>query len=282
MDKMTNRYGREVDKTYLSIDNAEERGFLHRDYIAHCLRWTHFVKCIAKRQAYKDARVLDIGCGKEAPLARLLYSSRMFPRLYVGIDMGNINEITLGRYRGNATFRSHADAADVASFGPNFDFIVCYEVLEHVEPLHAVKILKRIKNCLASDGTAFISTPNWNGKAAGNHVNEMRYKVIGRLLEMLGFNVDHRFGTFASQSEIEPQLQPASLEWGVYKELKNYYDSNFLACVFAPMFPDYSRNVLWRVTHQADDYEPWFPMPDKEPFSSSEKWEDLRDVLKGS
>ena len=35
---------RKIDKTMLSIDNAESRGFLHRDYIAHCLRWTHVTK----------------------------------------------------------------------------------------------------------------------------------------------------------------------------------------------------------------------------------------------
>ena len=41
---MANARGKKVDTTYLSIDNAEERGFLHRDYIAHCLRWSHVVK----------------------------------------------------------------------------------------------------------------------------------------------------------------------------------------------------------------------------------------------
>ena len=38
---MANARGKEIDNTHLSIDQAEARGFIHRDYIAHCLRWTH-------------------------------------------------------------------------------------------------------------------------------------------------------------------------------------------------------------------------------------------------
>ena len=41
---MANARGKEIDNTHLSIDQAEERGFIHRDYIAHCLRWTHVAK----------------------------------------------------------------------------------------------------------------------------------------------------------------------------------------------------------------------------------------------
>ena len=58
---MANERGKSVDKTFLSIDNAEERGFLHRDYIAHCLRWTHVVKWLHQGGRYKTARILDVG-----------------------------------------------------------------------------------------------------------------------------------------------------------------------------------------------------------------------------
>jgi hypothetical protein len=33
---MANARGKSIDNTHLSIDQAEERGFIHRDYIAHC------------------------------------------------------------------------------------------------------------------------------------------------------------------------------------------------------------------------------------------------------
>ena len=41
---------RKIDKTHLSCDQAEERGFLHRDYIAHCLRWSHIVKHLGNKR----------------------------------------------------------------------------------------------------------------------------------------------------------------------------------------------------------------------------------------
>ena len=51
---MANARGKSIDNTHLSIDQAEERGFIHRDYIAHCLRWTHVAKWMGKPANLKD------------------------------------------------------------------------------------------------------------------------------------------------------------------------------------------------------------------------------------
>ena len=75
-----------LDKTFLSLDLAEERRLVHRDYIAHCFRWSHVVKFLNQKHRYKDAVVLDVGCGKEMPLAKLLYVNKMTPTYYVGVD----------------------------------------------------------------------------------------------------------------------------------------------------------------------------------------------------
>ena len=56
---MANARGKEIDNTHLSIDQAEERGFIHRDYIAHCLRWTHVAKYLHLKSRYKTARIID-------------------------------------------------------------------------------------------------------------------------------------------------------------------------------------------------------------------------------
>ena len=82
--------GRTIDKTHLSIDQAEDRGFLHRDYIAHCLRWSHIVKHLQQKKRYKKARILDIGCGKEMPLIKTLYTMKMTPKEYIAIDINKI------------------------------------------------------------------------------------------------------------------------------------------------------------------------------------------------
>ena len=49
--------------------------------------------------------------------------------------------------------------------------------------------------------------------------------------------------------EIEPVLyETGSNDLTIaYEYLKDYYDSNILSCFLAPLFPKYSRNVLWEV-----------------------------------
>ena len=83
--------GRTIDKTHLSIDQAEDRGFIHRDYLAHCFRWSHVVKHLGKKKLYKRASIIDIGCGKEIPLLKTLYTMKMTPKLYQAIDVNRIN-----------------------------------------------------------------------------------------------------------------------------------------------------------------------------------------------
>ena len=83
---MANAKGKEMDGTHLSVEQAETRGFLHRDYIAHCLRWTKIAKDLGISGRFKETDLIDVGCGKDMPLARTLMTSRMAPRRYLGIE----------------------------------------------------------------------------------------------------------------------------------------------------------------------------------------------------
>lgn len=260
---------REIDKTHLSIDQAEERGFLHRDYIAHCLRWSHVVKHLQNKNKYKTARILDIGCGKETPLIKTLYTMRMTPEVYVGVDynkpvkqeihdkiydkMGGGNFELLWNWDAslkNAFISSmELDQGDVDEVSSIMDFIptliTCFEVFEHVTPEKVLGIISNIKRIASPDTDIFISTPCFNGKAAANHINEMTYDFMYNLMEE-HFFVKDKWGTFASQRDIEPALTGDSLQCA-YESLKDYYDSNFLSVIFAPLFPSKSRNCLWHL-----------------------------------
>jgi 2-polyprenyl-3-methyl-5-hydroxy-6-metoxy-1,4-benzoquinol methylase len=181
-----------VDKTFLSLDNAERRGFLHRDYIAHCFRWTHAAK---KIQAAKEATVLDIGCGKEMPFPKLIYSSKLRPLHYVGLD---VEESPLPDMLVDITFPCEkliGDIADVENhkdlgFSKQPNFITCFEMMEHVELEHAIRCLAAIKNVMAHDGLFMVSTPVYNLKdVADNHVNEITYNAFGAMLEDAGFEI---------------------------------------------------------------------------------------------
>jgi 2-polyprenyl-3-methyl-5-hydroxy-6-metoxy-1,4-benzoquinol methylase len=188
---MANERGKHLDNTHLSIDQAEARGFIHRDYIAHCLRWTHVAKHLQAGQKYKTAHILDIGCGKEVPLAKLMYSSRLIPETgsYTGLDYNKL-EVPAMFHTGKFPIKLHGgmmfpQAAPEDVYTRKFDVITCFEVLEHVEPAQVVIMLKAISGLLAPGGRAFLSTPCYDAKvgAAANHVNEMSYGAFGALIE---------------------------------------------------------------------------------------------------
>lgn len=238
---MPNAHGRSIDTTHLSVDQAEERGFIHRDYLAHCLRWTHVARDLNRGGSYKTARVLDIGCGVDVPLARMLYSMRYIIKEYVGLEYNDGQRLKVpdmflstGRmpvhlyggceFPGDIALHGdtettsplahyrvgEADPRDLSNIHELPTHVVCLEVLEHVEPAHQRKLLAGVLNLMQAakalrheSPTFFLSTPCWDPQvgAADNHVSEVRYEALGALLEDLGFAIDDHFGTFASMKD---------------------------------------------------------------------------------
>ncbi len=299
---MANARGKTVDKTYLSVDSAEDRGFIHRDYIAHCLRWTHVCKYLYGQNRYKSAQILDVGCGRELPLAKLLYSSRLIPVSYTGVDVGPINDDDFAKIKGemeqvttiheNTNFLDlvHTDVETTENVAGNIErslpnIVTCFEVLEHVEPKMMIDMLEHMKRLTSNNATFFISTPCWNRTdCAANHVNEMLYESLGACFERHGFIVEDVYGTFASIRDYEHLLKhPIYGDMSLaFQALREYYDTNFLSCVFAPLFPAQSRNCLWVLKKRPNNvptrYDAKFPAIEviPTPWSSSTKWEDMK------
>lgn len=267
-----------IDRTFLSLDLAEERMLIHRDYLAHCHRWSHVVKFLSKGHAYKDAVVLDVGCGKEFPMAKLLYVNKFSPLAYIGVDANKLEipamlkdkKIPMAVYQ-QADFCAleYQDlgfqgqkGGEPCWFQPNV--LTCFETVEHVSPEHARRMLAHMLKVTALSCNYFISTPCYNGDAAGNHINEMTFPALGSLIEDLGFHIEGVWGTFASIRDYKHELGAWTYHYGgehpqtlnlmpVFEVLSEYYDTNVLATIFAPMFPQYSRNCLWHLTRKADD-----------------------------
>jgi 2-polyprenyl-3-methyl-5-hydroxy-6-metoxy-1,4-benzoquinol methylase len=287
-----NERGKAVDTTFLSLDTAEERGFIHRDYIAHCMRWSHVIKVLTQGKRYANATIVDVGCGREAPMAKTLYSSRLIPVRYIGIDYGPIPEETRQIFHSGKFPVEFHEKTDFAAWAPSekphlhigdthfADFVTSFEVLEHVEPKHMLAMLDGIHLILKDTGIAFISTPCWDVvSCAANHVNEMRYEALGAVIEESGFEVIDVFGTFASIRDYVPHLAPGHRE--AFEDLRSYYDVNFLSCVFAPFYPQYSRNCLWQLRKIMDFKNP--PTAKFKPlrelnfqWGSSEKWREMQ------
>lgn len=265
---------------------ADERGIIHRDLIAHALRWSHVAKFLARR--HSDAIVLDVGCGREVPLARTLYSNRFIPKTYLGVDYNKLEmpEMLAGRkwarVQGgvDASFISQLKDAIQGEDGemcpPNV--VVSFEMLEHVTPKKCRETLLNIAQVANQDADFFFSTPCWNGNAADNHINEMTYLAFGSLLEDCGYNIRATYGTFASQSDYVKHMIPEDLQ--TYERLKDYYDSNLLSVIFAPLYPRYSRNCLWHCildrSSRSLGLSPRFGFKiAPEPWSQHTNWKDL-------
>ena len=279
---MANARGKEIDNTHLSIDQAEARGFIHRDYIAHCLRWTHVSKYLHLQARYKTARIIDIGCGKDMPLARMLYTSRLAPEKYLGIEY---NKMEIPDMFKNSNFKpdlvSGVDFTTVVieKMMTTFNYSTCFEVLEHVEPIKAIAILDHLPQFLTEDAVSWFSTPCWDEKvgAAANHVNEMTYEAFGSLLEEMGYKILDHWGTFASIKDYKDKLD--AFQSGTFAKLREYYDSNYLATIMAPLFPEHSRNVLWETQYvgklkiEERKFKPINKLEGR--LGSSDKWRDL-------
>ncbi len=279
---MANIRNQAIDKTFLSLDQAEERGFIHRDYIAHCFRWSHVCKFLAQQHRYKTARILDVGCGRELPLAKLLYSSRYIPEHYVGLDYGPIEEEAIKKFEGGKFPLETFEKMDFLNFAEAWqpNLITCFEVLEHVEPKHMLEMLRKMKRMLLGGGTIILSTPCYDEKtgAADNHVNEITHLALGAILEREGFRIDACYGTFASIKDYKDLLAADGAE-ELFNHLRGYYDTNVLSTIFAPLYPSRSRNNLWRLSHRsaADAYVPLFkPLEEAPtPWGSSALWKEL-------
>jgi 2-polyprenyl-3-methyl-5-hydroxy-6-metoxy-1,4-benzoquinol methylase len=264
-----NAKGKTIDTTSLRlIGHTAIYGEIHRDYLAHCLRYSHVAKYLGEGRRCKTAHILDVGCGREAPLARLLRSMMLTSMTgsYTGVDFGPVDwpwpntspEKARVRFIQNADFEKARIEPifnqEKTTNGPEYDLITCFEVLEHVEGFHAFKMLRRIKTLLSPDGVAFLSTPCYSAKvgAAKNHVNEMSFQAFQALLSAAGLVINNVHGTFASQRDCKSQM--TSAEADVFKSLSAYYDSSVLACLFAPLYPGLARNCLWNVQRHPGSY----------------------------
>lgn len=289
---MAQNPNRQIDRTFLSLDLAEERGLVHRDYIAHCFRWSHVVKFLNQGHRYEQAIVLDVGCGKELPLAKTLYVNKMTPKYYTGVDANKFDVPAM--LMGKKIPISIWSETDFCALEPEDvwfstteppNIVTCFEVLEHVTPEHCRRMLLHFQKLTSQDCHYFISTPCWNGSAAENHINEMTFGALGSLIEDVGYKVEGVYGTFASIADYQGELSAVTVYnkntgkemsrtdiRDVFAALRNYYDTNVLSTIFAPLFPAQARNCLWHLTRRnvALPNEPMFTKLEMQPTPWSE------------
>lgn len=129
-------------------------------------------------------RVLDAGCGTG-------YGSELLARSgaidVVGIDIDAETVAAAGRAAPQATFEV-ADVRELPAALGEFDLIVCFEVLEHLDDPTAA--LDRLAQALRPDGVLAVSSPNRDVYPPGNPYHRHEFTPY-ELAQELAARFDH-------------------------------------------------------------------------------------------
>ena len=193
--------------TELNATSAVNNGFIdHADWLAHVARYAIIMKYL-KKPAINHHRIIDVGCGR-FPMLVFMWRNRV-PLInveYVGLDL-RAKEDWLNDKLPDAPsvqlIRTDIIEDDISFIEPG-DIVVCTEVLEHVDKVHALALMEKLHKLTKPGGYMFLSSPNLGGSdsVADNHTaddgtpREWTYDGKVKLLKMSGFAIEAEIGTF--------------------------------------------------------------------------------------
>jgi 2-polyprenyl-3-methyl-5-hydroxy-6-metoxy-1,4-benzoquinol methylase len=136
-----------VYPTHRGIDIPNGAGYLPH-IIYHLVRYK-FVKGFIK----PTDEIMDIACGTG-------YGTRMlsdYCKTIVGIDINKDTiDYAVENYGGENREYHQGSILEIKG---QYDIIVCYETIEHINKEEGVLAVKNLKECLKPNGILFISTP---------------------------------------------------------------------------------------------------------------------------
>ena len=229
-------------------DNGATR--LHRDYIAHCFRWSFIARRCGRLKINGNQRsILDIGCGKSIPLIDTIYESRLRDGLghYTGVDLNNI--VPRRKFLENNEKITLLSKTDILSLSRQhirpINTVVCLEMLEHIPPSLTQTVINKMVELAEPEAEFIISTPVFSKSRgmAANHLNEMSRDELIEYFNNAGLIVIENYGTFGSKSDYKKYLTPEHAK--ILQELSAYHCDAVLANFITPLYPKYSRNNIW-------------------------------------
>lgn len=246
MKREKKRDDRDYDTTQLHESGHGKS--LGRDYSAHFFRWS-----FARRFIKTADNVLEVGCGQDKPLSKILTGgAAAHVNKYVGVDLNKIKPSESQRltFLGEFNFVERYKELLKGEFKEGFDVVVHLEVIEHMKVEHGTKLLKACFASLKPGGVMLMSTPCYDGKRhAANHIHEYTVPELKNVTEKVGFKIEKRYGTFMDIKHVGKATEILGIDnmdiLALRQLLSQYYDNDAISCIFAPLYPDHARNNLW-------------------------------------
>jgi 2-polyprenyl-3-methyl-5-hydroxy-6-metoxy-1,4-benzoquinol methylase len=217
------------------------------NYLPTLVRNTHMSKLVVGKAM--EGTLVDLGCGPDIYLARMLYSNRRRVSKYIAVDYRQPApgwkepHFPLVKMQGDVTLWSLYEKIQAELEGKAPNMICTFEVIEHMAKDKGQAFIANIAKLAGPHTVIFASTPcHEDGKMPSEHIYEWHHNELKEEFEK-HFTIVGNYGTFASQKDIKPVLTPAERE--VWASLENYYDASYLSTIFAPNHPAESRNSLW-------------------------------------
>ncbi|TBR27959.1 MAG: class I SAM-dependent methyltransferase, partial [Reyranella sp.] len=143
-------------------------------------------------------RVLDIGCGPGTFIGNYLTGIEA-----LGLDISAAQIDYATRTYGSATHRfSTRPIGSLSETGERFDVVTVVELIEHLPPDAAIRLLSEARALLASDGVLVVTTPNYRSlwplielgvnalspvSYVEQHINKYRRDLLGEHLSAAGY-----------------------------------------------------------------------------------------------
>jgi hypothetical protein len=244
---------REFDKTQLKEAGYGDK--VHRDYAAHYFRWGWAGEFVGR-----DKVVVEIGCGQDTPLTKVLSGNLSWlPKHYLGVDLNKLTnpfKPKWANYLGQFNF-----CEDGLSLGERLprgkaDLIVCFEVIEHMKKESGRKLLRNAVSLMDDDSIFLLSTPVYNGKhMAANHLHEYEFTELSNLIFACGLKVERVHGTFATWNAIKKACTEDEL--ALLTELRQFHSWEVLSTFMASKYPQVSSNCAWVLRKNGIDEPPF-------------------------
>lgn len=145
----------EAVPAYLIINDADD--IIKRHYKA-----VQIIRSIDGdiRHNWYNSKVLEIGCGE----GFLSYEIANYAGSVVAYDINEDTHWKVLNDKNNLTFTNN----DKDLAGSNFDYIVLYDVLDHIEKLEYTEFMLWVKSLLKPNGKMIIRTHPWTSKHGGH------------------------------------------------------------------------------------------------------------------